>query len=176
MIHATRYVKNMEELIKTFHLDWKLLIAQLVNFGIVVFVLWKFALKPLMKVMDQRKKEIEKSLDDAKKIEANLIMSGEEREKRILEAKKEAQRIVEEARAQGGEQGQKMIDEAKAEVQTVIAAAKEQIASEKDRMLKEVKGEVSDLVIQTTKKVLSEVVDKKMDSAIIEQSLERIKD
>lgn len=166
----------MDELIKTFHLDWKLLIAQLVNFGIVLFVLWKFALKPLMKVMDQRKKEIEKSLDDAKKIEANLIMSNEGREKKILEAKKEAQRLIEEAQAHGQEQGQKLIEEAKAEVQTVIAAAKEQIANEKDRMLKEVKSEVSDLVIQTAKKVLSEVIDKKIDSEIIKQSLKKVAD
>lgn len=165
----------MDELIKTFHLDWKLLVAQLINFGIVLFVLWKFALKPLMKVMDQRKKEIEKSLDDAKKIEANLIMSNEGREKKILEAKKEAQRLIEEAQARGQEQGQKLIEEAKAEVQTVIAAAKEQISSEKDKMLKEVKAEVSQLVVLTTKKVLSEALDENLDAKIIENSLKKIK-
>ena len=62
----------MEELIQTFHIDWKLLIAQLINFAIVLFVLWKFAIKPLSKTMDKRTNDIEKSIDDAKKIEENL--------------------------------------------------------------------------------------------------------
>ena len=74
----------MQELITTFHIDWKLLIAQIVNFGLVLFVLWKFAIKPLSKVMADRSKEIEKSLDDAKQIRDNLTKSHEEREKIIF--------------------------------------------------------------------------------------------
>ena len=166
----------MDELIKTFHIDWKLLIAQIINFGIVLFVLWKFALKPLMKVMEKRGKEIEKSLDDAKKIEENLTRTETEREEKILQAKKEASQIIDEARNQGQLQGQKLIDDAKGEVQTVVAGAKEQIVQEKDKMLKEVKSEVSGLVIETTKKVLSEIMDENMDGKIIEKSLEKIKD
>ncbi|MDP2587138.1 MAG: F0F1 ATP synthase subunit B [Candidatus Komeilibacteria bacterium] len=164
----------MEELIKTFHIDWKLLIAQLVNFGIVLLVIWKFALKPLNKVMDKRGKEIAKSLEDARAIEANLAKSEKEREERILAAKKEAQEIIETSRNQGKQQGQEIIESAKREVQTVIAAAKEQIANEKDRMIKEIKTEVSQLVVLTTKKVLTEVLDENLDSKMIENSLKKI--
>ena len=165
----------MDELIKTFHIDWKLLLAQIINFGIVLFVLWRFALKPLMKVMEKRGKEIEKSLDDAKKIEENLARTEQEREEKILQAKKEASQIIEEARNQGQIQGHKLVENAKAEVQTVIAGAKEQIAQEKVKILSDIKSEVSGLVIETTKKVLSETMNENMDSKIIEKSLDKIK-
>lgn len=165
----------MEELINTFHIDWKLLIAQLVNFGIVVFVLYKFAIKPLSKTMDQRTAEIEKSLDDAKKIEGDLAKLAEDKEKAMLEAKKQAQEIIEKARKQGEVQGKTMVDDAKKEVQTVIAAAKEQIAQEKQAMIKDVKAEVSNLVIKATAKVLEKVTTKEVDAKLVEESLKEIK-
>jgi len=167
-------MNNMDELIKTFHIDWKLLIAQLVNFGIVLFVLYKFAVKPLSKVMDKRARDIEKSLEDAKKIEENLAKIERERDERIMVAKKEAQEIIEKSRKQGQIQGQQMVDEAKGEVQTIIAAAKEQIVQEKNQMLKDVKSEVSELVIMATKKILEKTINKEIDEKIVEESLQQV--
>ncbi len=164
----------MDELIKTFHIDWKLLVAQIVNFAIVFWVLYKFALKPLMKTMDKRSKDIEKSLEDAKKIESNLLMSDQEREEKIKIAKKEASAIIESARGQGQKQAEEMVEKAKEEVKTVITDAKSQINNEKQIMLKEVKQEVGDLVVKTTKKVLGEAVDGKVDSELIKKSLDKI--
>ena len=62
----------MESIIKTFHIDWKLMIAQIINFAIVVGIIWYFAIRPLIKKMTERTKTIEKSLEDAKKIEENF--------------------------------------------------------------------------------------------------------
>ena len=165
----------MEELINTFHIDWQLLIAQLVNFGIVVFVLYKFAIKPLSKTMDQRTETIEKSLNDAKKIEEDLTRLAADKEQAMLEAKKQAQEIIEKARKQGEVQGKNMVDDAKKEVQTVIAAAKEQIAQEKQTMIKDVKAEVSNLVIKATAKILEKVTTKEVDAKLIEESLKEVK-
>ena len=95
MIHDdTWFMKNMDELIKTFYIDWKLLIAQLVNFGIVLWVLYKFAIKPLSKTMDARTEEIEKSLEDAKKIEASLAQTETERQDKLDAAKKNTQKHI----------------------------------------------------------------------------------
>ena len=51
----------MDSIIETFHLDWKLFLAQVVNFTIVVFVLWRFAFKPLAKNLAERTRTIEKA-------------------------------------------------------------------------------------------------------------------
>ncbi|MBU1036437.1 F0F1 ATP synthase subunit B [Patescibacteria group bacterium] len=161
----------MDELIKTFHIDWRLLVAQLVNFGIVLFVLWKFAVKPLSRMMNNRTKEIEKSLEDAKKIEEDLVKSQKQREGKLTEARKEAQAIIQKAQTEGNKQGEEMVDRAKAEVTTIIAGAKEQIAQEKSKMMKEVKSEVVNLTMETTKKVLDKVVSKDIDEKFIKGSL-----
>ncbi|MBU1131330.1 F0F1 ATP synthase subunit B [Patescibacteria group bacterium] len=165
----------MDELIKTFHIDWKLMIAQIINFAIVLFVLYKFAIKPLSRTMEKRTKRIEKSLDDARQIEENLAKMERDKEENVLEAKKEARKIIEEAMEQGGMQGQQIVNDAKREVQTVISAAKEQIASEKSQMLKDVKAEVGGLVIAATKKILEKTGNKDVDRKLVEESLKDIK-
>jgi len=65
----------MEELISTFHIEWQLIIAQLVNFAIVLFVLWKFAYNPILKTLNDRTKKIEKGVKDAE--DADLDRSPE---------------------------------------------------------------------------------------------------
>jgi len=164
----------MDELIKTFHIDWKLIIAQVINFAIVLVVLWRYALKPLTALMDKRSKEIAKSLEDAKAIEANLAKSHKDKEDIILAAKKEAQTIIEQSRLNGQKQGHELLEKAKEDVQGVITEAKQQIAMEKEKMLISVKEEVSGLVIETTAKVFKELADEKLDEKMVKNMLEKI--
>ena len=79
----------MDSLIETFHIDTKLLLAQAINFAIVFAVLYFFALKPLMKAMGERTEKIEKSLDDAKKVEEKLAKTEEDYSKELSNAKKD---------------------------------------------------------------------------------------
>ena len=145
--------------------------AQIINFGIVLFVLWRFAFKPLAKMMEKRSQEIEKSLADAKKIEENLAQSRLDKDEVLVKARKEAQAIIMQAQEQGKKQGEEMVASAKAEVANVVAGAKEQIAEEKRKMFKEVKEEIVSLTIETTKKVLGKAVSKEVDEKIVKESL-----
>lgn len=163
----------MEELIKTFHIDWKLIIAQVINFAIVLIVLWRYALKPLVAIMDKRSKEIAKSLEDAHIIEENLATSHIKSEEMLLKAKKEALEIIESSRMQGHKQGQELVEKAKEEVNQVIVEAKNQIILEKEKMLKEVKTEVSGLAVASAMKILEEVAGEKLDEKIAAKVLSR---
>jgi F-type H+-transporting ATPase subunit b len=165
----------MGSLIETFHINWQLIIAQMVNFAIVFAVLWFFALKPLIKTMRERSNTIEKSLNDARKIEENLRKSEEGRVVKIIEAKEEAQKIIEQAGLQAEKNKTETIAKAKEEVNKVVLQGKEQIVNEKDKMLKDIKLEVSDLVVLTTEKLLSKVLDKKIDKKLVEETLKEIK-
>lgn len=164
----------MDEVIKTFHIDWKLMIAQLINLGIVVFVLWKFAVKPLTKLMEKRSKDIEQSLKDAKKIEENLAKSEAEKENKLKQARKEAQVIIEKANQQGDMQSKQMIEETRTEVQNMIATTKDQIAQEKQKMLKEARSDLGSLVIDATKKILEKTGGKEIDEKIVADSLHHL--
>lgn len=165
----------MDSLISTFHLDVKLMIAQLVNFGIVALVLWYFALKPLIKVMQDRTKTIEKSIADAKKIEDRLAKTEVEKRQIIDATKKEAAAIMEDTSKKAEANKKEMVDKAKSEIEKLIAKGKAQISSDKDKMIVEVKAEVADLVVAVTQKVLGEALTKDVDKKVVEEAIKKIK-
>ncbi len=163
----------MENLIETFHIDIKLLIAQVINFAIVFSVLYFFALKPLLKVMQDRTKKIEKSIDDAKKIEEKLSKTDEEYGKAISNAKKEANIIMEKANIMAEEKRQDLIKKAKNEIGQIINKEKEQMQAEKAKTLKEIKKETADLVVASLEKILEEKIDNKKDGELIKRMLKK---
>ena len=163
----------MENLIETFHIDIKLLIAQVINFAIVFGVLYFFALKPLLKVMGDRTKKIEKSVDDAKKIEEKLSKTDEEYNKAIGKAKKEANIIMEKANVMAEEKREELIKKARTEIGQIINKEKEQMQTEKAKTLKEIKREVADLVVVSLEKILEEKVDSKKDGELIKRMVKK---
>lgn len=159
----------MENLIETFHLDIKLIIAQIINFTIVFSVLYWFAFKPLAKVMAERSDKIAKSLDDAKKIEEKLAETKAEFNQAMAEAKKQANALLEKADTDADARKQNMIVRAKEEIGQIINQEKQKMQTEKAATLKEIKKEVADLVIASVEKVLREKMDAKKDSEIIKK-------
>ncbi len=164
----------MDELINTFHIDIKMLAAQVVNFAIVVGVLYKFAYKPLLKHMDERSDIIKKGLADAKKAQEQLESAEKAREEKFIEAKKEAKEIIENAQRQAEESKQEIVGEAKKETEKVIEQAKKQIHTKKEEMVKEAKQEIGQLVIQTTEKILSKELDSETRKSITRDALQNI--
>ena len=159
----------MDSLIETFHIDWRLLIAQIFNFAIVFAVLYWFAFKPLAKVMAERTAKIEKGLLDAKKVEEKLSQTQAEFNKALALAKKQANVILEKAAVDADARKQEMIARAKEEIGQIINQEKQKMQTEKAVTLKEIKKEVADLVIATVEKVLGEKIDEKKDREIIKK-------
>ena len=161
----------MENLIETFHIDWRLLIAQVVNFAIVFAVLYWLAFKPLAKVMAERTAKITKGLDDAKKVEEKLVRTQEEFNKTMTEAKKQANVILEKAAVDADARKQEMIERAKEEIGQIINQEKQKMQADKATTLKEIKREVADLVVMAVEKILGEKVDARKDKEIIKKMI-----
>jgi F-type H+-transporting ATPase subunit b len=159
----------MESLVETFHLDLRLIIAQIINFAIVFAVLYWFAFKPLAKIMKERSGKIAKSLDDAKLVEEKLLETKAEFDKTIAEAKKQANSILEKADLQADEKKSAMIIRAKEEIGQIINQEKQKMQADKLRTLKEIKKEVADLVVLTVEKILAKRMDKKEDVELIKK-------
>lgn len=164
----------MGSLIETFHIDIKLIVAQLVNFLIVAAVLWFFAVKPLMKIMQQRTNKIEKSLKDARKIEERLKVTEEESRKIIKEAQKQAADLLEQAKVHSENKKKEITLQAKEEVNKIVGESKKQISAEKEKMVKEVKEEIIDLVILASEKVLGREIDAKANKELIAKAVKEI--
>jgi F-type H+-transporting ATPase subunit b len=161
----------MDSLISTFHIDIKLLLAQIINFAIVFAVLYFFVLKPLTKVMKDRSDKIEKSLNDAKDIEAKLAKTEEDYMKEITKAKKEAGVILEQAKQMGEENKSATIARAKEEVGQIINQEKQKIQTEKAETLREIKKDVANLVEAALVKLIEEKLNDKKDMEIIRKTI-----
>jgi len=164
----------MEELIKTFHIDWKLLIAQLVNFFLVLGVLWKFALKPLQKIMADRSQEIQNSLRQAKEIEQKLKETDQNKINTLLQAKKDAQAIIDQTNKEAEILREKKVSELRLEMEKIVAQTKTSLANEKEQMIREVKSEVADLVIAVSSKLLEKNIDNENNKKLIASTVEQV--
>lgn len=163
--------KIMEELIKTFHIELNLLVAQFVNFAIVLFVLYKFAYKPILKTLNDRTRKIEKGLKDADEARRKMEEVTIKEKEVLIEAKKECQRIIKEAEVVAVKDAQRILFEAKDQSDKMVADAKKQIDQEKEKILREAKGQIAELVVMATEKIIREKVDSNKDKELIEQAI-----
>ena len=161
----------MGELISKLGIDWRLLIAQIVNFLILLGILYKFLYKPVLAMLEKRTATIEKSLEDAKKIEENLKAAEAARDAKIMEAREESRKIVEKARGLAEAQSNEIVAKGKAAVEAVVKQSKEHIVAEKTKMLEDAKGKISELVFAATEKILREKLNEKSDKKLIEEAL-----
>lgn len=161
----------MGELVTTFGIDWKLLLANSLTFFLVLWILRKFAFRPIMDALDRRQQTIRSGLDAAKQSQTELAAIQHEKEVVLKAAKSEALAIVHEAKQQGEATRQKLVDQANAEAQATIERTKTLLDRERHDMVKRAKGELADLVVAATAKVLDTTVDEKMRGKLNEQAM-----
>lgn len=142
------------EITKQFGIEPILLLAQIVNFLIILFVLKKFFYKPIVKMLDDRRQRIAESLKNADLIEEKLQQTEEKQAKILKEAQEQGEKFIADAQAQANKIIEAAQAEAKASTDQAITAALEQIASEKAQMKKELENETLSLVVAVTRKVL----------------------
>lgn len=163
------------EFFHAFGVSWKSLLAQFVNFAILLVILQKLAYKPLLKFMEERNQRIAKGVEEAKEAQKALQSTREEQERLLAQARKEATELIDAARKSADAQAASIVAQAKAEVSKVIAQGKVSLQQERERMLQEVKKDVIGMVITSAEKILTGVVDEKVDQKWVKSQLERVK-
>lgn len=158
----------MQELIHQLGIDWRLIIAQMINFLILLAILYKFAYRPLITILEERRKKIEKSITDAKLVEENLNQATRERGEIVAAARQEAGRIVEESKLAATNHKNAVIVEAKSEADKIIREAGQALKAEKEMMMNEARADLSNLVLQATEKVLRGVMTKEINQKYVE--------
>jgi F-type H+-transporting ATPase subunit b len=160
----------MDSFIEAFHIDFKILIAQAINFAIVFAVLYFLALKPLKKVMSERTSTIEKGLKDAKESAELIASTQKEYEAVIAKARTEAHTLFQDGKKDAEAKRAEMIAKAQSEVDAMVASGKKSLEAEKDKMVEEAKGEIVSLVVAATEKILKDQADNK----VTEKSIKKI--
>ena len=149
---------QIERIALTFGVDWPHLIAQMISFCIVCFLLYRFAYKPVLGMLAGRRQRIAESLANADKIKAELARTETQRQEVMAQANAEATKLIDEARAAADVQLKQETRKAIATAEDIIARARQAAAQDHARMLAELKQEVGRLVVQTTSAVTGKIL------------------
>jgi F-type H+-transporting ATPase subunit b len=147
------------KLFGSFGVDGPHLLVQVVNFLILAFVVYRFAVKPALGQLEERIRQAEQLQKDRGAAEAQLASAQKTAEAKLVAASDEAAKILAEARHAAKAAVEAARAEAQAAQTEVIAKAKAAIESDRVKMLAEVRGEVSRLVVETAAKVLEQNLD-----------------
>ncbi len=148
-----------------------LLLAQIVNFLILLYILKRFLYGPILKVLEERKKKIAESLENAEEIEKKLESITTEREKKLDQAAKEARSVLEEATKNAGQIVAEAHDKAAKDIEKMLAKTEEQMALEREKMQQEIRAELAELVTTGLEKVAGKVISKEDQKALIKNTL-----
>lgn len=149
---------QVEKVVQTFGVDWSHLVAQIVSFSIVCVLLYRFAYRPILKMLEERRQQIARGLADTEKIKAELARTEAMRHEVMMRANSEATRLIQEAHAAATRVQQQETQKAVAAATQLISKSREAAAQDYARMLAELKGEVGRLVVQTTAMVTGKVL------------------
>lgn len=152
---AIEQVSQIDKIFGQFGIATPFLIAQIVNFCLVAFLLYKFAIKPVLATIDERQRVISDGLQYAEEMKYKLADAERQHAETLKKASQEAQGILQEAR----DNAQKYLDEQSQEAahkaEAIIKKAQEATVLERQKMLSDIRKEVAGLVVSTTEKVLS---------------------
>jgi F-type H+-transporting ATPase subunit b len=146
---------GISKITQDFGISWPFILAQILNFSIVAFLLWKFAFKPVLATLDERQQKIASGLAYADEMKAKLAAAEQETAASAKRAQLEATRIIDEARKSAKEFLDKQVQESAAKANDILAKAQQAIELEKKKMLAEARTEIARLVVVTTQRVLA---------------------
>lgn len=154
--------------------DWKLLVAQVVNFLVLLWVLRRFAYRPMLEFLEKRTKRIESGLRDAK-LATQKLSEIEAKEREALElARKESSAIVANARESAEKIADKIMFESREESERILSEARKKVEAERESMRADMKQELAGLVLLATEKVLNEKLKSIDDAELIRKAVEKL--
>ena len=147
---------------------------QLVTFLLLLLVLRRYAYPPIVKTLEERRKAVEQSIDQAKEAAAHLEKAEKEVEKMLIEARDEAQELV----SAGHREATKMVEEAEAKAakraEHIVSEARVGMEHELQKARTALKHETAQLVAEATGIIIKEKVDAKKDAALIDATLKGV--
>jgi len=147
------------------------LLAQIINFAILLGLMYLVAYKPIMRMFDERSRKIRESMEQTEFIKEQAVHAEGEAEKRIEEAAKEGQEVVVRAVRTGEEVRREAQQEARQEAESLIARARMEIQRERDDAIDELRKEFADLTILAASKVIDRSLDKEAHRQLIDKVL-----
>jgi F-type H+-transporting ATPase subunit b len=165
---------QIQQIARTFGVDWSHLIAQIISFSIVCALLYAFAYKRVLAMLEERRQRIAEGLANADKSKAELARTEAQRLEVLSQANVQATKLIEEARAAAARVQEQETQKAISAAEQIIAKAREAAAADHARMLAELKREVGRLVVQTTATVTGKILTADDQRRIAEETARQV--
>ena len=164
----------LHDMADTFGWNWQLFLSQVVSFCIVAFLLRQFAYKPILAVLEDRRRKIEEGQLNAEKIRKELAEAEKRYQEIVAKANADAQRMIDEARESSSHLAERKQQEAITAAEQILAKAKEAAALEHERQMQTLKRELGRLVIDTTAKVTGKVLTAEDQKRLQEEAARQV--
>jgi F-type H+-transporting ATPase subunit b len=164
----------VERIVTTFGIDWPHLLAQIASFCIVCLILYRFAYRPVLKMLDIRRQQIAQGLANAEQIKAELARTEAQRQEVMAQANVQANKFIEEARAAAARLQKQESEKAIAAAAQIVINARAAAAQEHDRMLADLKREIGKLVVQATTTVTGKILTAEDHRRLAEETAKQI--
>jgi F-type H+-transporting ATPase subunit b len=173
-MNSIMFASMIGDTAKQFGVDWPHFLAQVISFCIVAFLLHRFAYKPVLAMLEERRERIAEGLANAEKIKAELARTEAQRLEVLSQANTQANKLIEEARAAAARVQEQETQKAIAAAEQIMAKAREAAAQDHARMMSELKREVGRLVVQTTATVTGKILTPEDQRRIAEETTRQV--
>lgn len=147
------------------------LIAQLINFAILLVGLRILLYRPLLRMLDQRRERIQAGLTAAERSQEQAAAAAEEVQRRLDEARQEGQNQIAQAQQIANRLQEERRAQTEVEAQAMLERARTEIQLERDAAIAQLRREVADLTIATAEKIIGQSLDKQAHQRLIDQAL-----
>ena len=174
LLVATGGEGQIEDIARTFGVDWSHLIAQIISFSIVCILLQRFAYNPVLKMLEQRRQHIAQGQANAEQIKAELDRTEVRRKEILDQANIQASKLIEEGRAAAARVQEQETQRAIAAAGQIIVKAQEAAVQERTRMLAELKSQFGRLVVETSAMVTGKILTAEDQQRLAEETANQL--
>lgn len=154
------------------HIDVGLMIWTVVSFVALLYVLGRYAYKPMMFLVERREKRIRESLEEAEEAKKKAEAAAAEREEILRQAQDEARKVVDRAKEAAEGQRKRILDETREDAARMMRQAEEEIKRERRQALAELTGTVADLATDAAERIIRAELDKAKHLKLIDELIE----
>ena len=162
----------MQDLLKP---DLGVLALTILNFALLVFLLAKFAWKPIIGALEKREEQVRADKETAEKARIDAVALKQELDKKLAHISQEAARKMAEAVQLGEAQKEQLLTVAKGQAESLLAQAKEQIDAERTKAIADIRSQIAQISILAASRVLEQQLNEKGATRVVEQVLQEVK-
>ena len=147
------------------------LVSNLINFTILLIVLRLFLYKPVLRLLDERKRRIQEGLERAEQAASSASASEHEAREAIEQAQREGRELVQQAQETAAQLRAQLEERARADADQIVTRAREEVQLERDQAIEQLRREFADLTITAAERVTRQSLDRAAHQRLIDEVL-----